>query len=205
MKLYYIIDAYCGWTYGFNHILTKFMEKHPELELEVINGGLFAGENKKRMADFQQAQTINKKIEAYYQMSFGQAYNQLFLDKEFTMDSLGPAQAFSVLKNHVAQNQLAHLSLDIQNLFFENGLNLSQAETYTSLLEKYQVPDFVKEELVDRLGKSDELHEDFIKSYEMGIQSFPTLLLEKDGKFFNLINQVQTVNDLERNFQSLAN
>lgn len=35
----------------------------------------------------------------------------------------------------------------------------------------------------------------------MGVTSFPTLLLEKDGNFFNLINQVRTVDDLEKNFQ----
>ena len=49
MKLYYIIDAYCGWTYGFNHIFTKFMQDHPDIEIEVINGGLFVGDNKKKM------------------------------------------------------------------------------------------------------------------------------------------------------------
>ncbi len=121
MKLYYIIDAYCGWTYGFNHIFTKFMQDHPDIEIEVINGGLFVGDNKKKMADFQQAQTINKQIESYYQMSFGDNYNQLFKDKDFTMDSLGPARAYSVLKNYVETSNHAQLTLDIQALFLKMG------------------------------------------------------------------------------------
>ncbi|HEL1620090.1 TPA: thioredoxin [Streptococcus suis] len=202
MKLYYIIDAYCGWTYGFNHIFTRFMQHHPDLEIEVINGGLFVGDNKKKMADFKQAQTINKQIETYYQMTFGEAYNQLFKDKYFTMDSLGPARAFSVLKNYVETHHHAQLTLDIQALFFEDGLDLSQADSYTSLIDTYHLPTKAMEELSSNLKQAESLHPDFIKAYEMGVTSFPTLLLEKDGNFFNLINQVRTVVDLEKNFQA---
>lgn len=201
MKLYYIIDAYCGWTYGFNHIFTRFMQHHPDLEIEVINGGLFVGDNKKKMADFKQAQTINKQIKTYYQMTFGDNYNQLFKDKDFTMDSLGPARAYSVLKNYVEPHQLAQLTFDIQTLFFEHGLDLSQADSYTSLIHTYQFSTKAMEELSSTLKQAENLHPDFIKAYEMEISSFPTLLLEKDGKFFNLINQVRTVDDLEKNFQ----
>lgn len=201
MKLYYIIDAYCGWTYGFNHIFTRFMQNHPDLDLEVINGGLFVGDNKKKMADFQQARAINKQIESYYQMSFGDNYNQLFKDKDFTMDSLGPARAYSVLKNYVEPHQLAQLTFDIQTLFFEHGLDLSQADSYTSLIHTYQFSTKAMEELSSTLKQAENLHPDFIKAYEMGVASFPTLLLEKDGNFYHLINQVRTVDDLEKNFQ----
>ncbi|MET3633743.1 thioredoxin [Streptococcus porcorum] len=205
MKLYYIIDAYCGWTYGFNHIFTRFMQHHPDLEIEVINGGLFVGDNKKKMADFKQAQTINKQIETYYQMTFGEAYNQLFKSKDFTMDSLGPARAYSVLKNYVEPHQLAQLTLDIQALFFEDGLDLSQAGSYASILDTYQLPQKAMEGLSSALKQAENLHPDFIKAYEMGVTSFPTLLLEKDGNFFNLIHQVRTVDDLEKNFQVACN
>ncbi|HFI0664693.1 TPA: thioredoxin [Streptococcus suis] len=201
MKLYYIIDTYCGWTYGFNHIFTKFMQDHPDIEIEVINGGLFVGDNKKKMVDFQQAQTINKQIESYYQMSFGDNYNQLFKDTNFIMDSLGPARAYSVLKNYVEPHQLAPLTLDIQTLFFEDGLDISQADSYTSLIGTYQLPTKAMEELSSILNQPESLHPDFIKAYEMGVTSFPTLLLEKDGNFFNLINKVRTVDDLEKIFQ----
>ncbi len=201
MKLYYIIDAYCGWTYGFNHIFTKFMQDHPDIEIDVINGGLFVGDNKKKMADFKQAQSINKQIESYYQMSFGDNYNQLFKDTNFIMDSLGPARAYSVLKNYVETPNHAQLTLDIQALFFEDGLDLSQADSYTSLIGSYQLPTKAMEELSSILNQPESLHPDFIKAYEMGVTSFPTLLLEKDGNFFNLINKVRTVDDLEKNFQ----
>ncbi|MGQ7461742.1 thioredoxin [Streptococcus suis] len=201
MKLYYIIDAYCGWTYGFNHIFTKFMQDHPDIEIEVINGGLFVEDNKKKMVDFLHAQTINKQIESYYQMSFGDNYNQLFKDKDFTMDSLGSAKAYSVLKNYVETHNHAQLTLDIQALFFEDGLDLSQADSYTSLIGSYQLPTKALEELASNLKQPESLHPDFIKAYEMGVTSFPTLLLEKDGNFFNLINKVRTVDDLEKNFQ----
>lgn len=203
MKLYYVFDAYCGWAYGFNHIFTQFMKKHPDVDLTIMSGGLFVGENKKRLIDYQRAQTINKRIENYYHMSFGEEYNRLFSDEHFTMDSLGPAQVFSILRQYVKSNQLAQLALDMQTLFFEKGLNLSYPETYKALFNTYQIPEHVMEEVSDRLHHTDELHEDFINAYKMGITSFPTLLLEKDGRLFNLIHQVQTADDLERVFQSM--
>lgn len=178
------------------------MQDHPDIEIEVINGGLFVGDNKKKMADFMQAQSINKQIETYYQISFGDNYNRLFKDKDFTMDSLGPARVYSVLKNYVETPNHAQLTLDIQALFFEDGLDLSQADSYTSLIGTYQLPTKAMEELSSILNQPENLHPDFIKAYEMGVTSFPTLLLEKDGNFFNLINQVRTVDDLEKNFQT---
>ena len=48
MKILYFWDAYCGWCYGFNKIFTKFYEKHSDVEIEIISGGLFFGDNSKK-------------------------------------------------------------------------------------------------------------------------------------------------------------
>lgn len=39
MKLIYVWDAICGWCYGFESVLTKFVRNHPELELKMVSGG----------------------------------------------------------------------------------------------------------------------------------------------------------------------
>ncbi len=43
MKLVYVFDAYCGWSYGFAPTLAELVRRHPDLDVEVVSGGLFTG------------------------------------------------------------------------------------------------------------------------------------------------------------------
>ena len=65
MKLYYIFDTYCGWCYGFESVLRPFVKAHPELEVEVISGGLF-GEGKPLSA-YSYMPLVNQKITGVYE------------------------------------------------------------------------------------------------------------------------------------------
>ena len=203
MKLYYIWDAYCGWTYGFAYPFTEFMKEHPELETEIISGGLFWGENKKKIMDFKEAQSINKKIEEYYGMAFGKDYNELFSSGNMIMDSLGPARVFSILRKHVSPERHVELTLDIQKIFFDEGKDLSCAASYDSIIGDYMLDNGVMDELKKALEEEEEAHQDFIKAHKLGIQSYPTLILEKDGNWYQLNRNVRSKEDLERNFSKL--
>lgn len=203
MKLYYIWDAYCGWSYGFNHIFLPFMDKHPELDLDIISGGLFSGDNVRPLRDFQVAKTINQKIETYYHMSFGQAYNDLLDEGVGVMDSLVPARALSVFKKYLPADQLLAIAFDLQKLFFEQGLNLADSHSYQNLLDKYQLPADLLDDLETSLNKTDQGHPDFILAQEMSVSSYPTLILEHKGKFYNMIQGAQTAQDLENRLQDI--
>ena len=43
MRFVYVFDAYCGWSYGFAPTLAEIVRRHPELDVEVVSGGLFTG------------------------------------------------------------------------------------------------------------------------------------------------------------------
>ena len=203
MKLYYIWDAYCGWSYGFNHIFQPFMDKHPELDLEIISGGLFRGDNVKPLRDFQMAKTINQKIESYYQMSFGDAYNKLLDEGIGIMDSLIPARALTFFKEHLPAQQLMAIAFDMQKLFFEEGLNLASANSYESVFEQYNIPSTLLGDLEDSLNQPEDSHPDFATAHQMGVSSYPTLILEHQGKFYNMIQGAQSAQDLEDRFQNI--
>ncbi len=205
MKLYYVWDAYCGWTYGFNYPFAEFMKEHPELETEIISGGLFWGKNKKKMVDFKEAQSINNKIEEYYHITFGKDYNELFSNKEMIMDSLGPARVFSTLKKYVPSERHVELTLDIQKIFFDKGKDLSKAENYASIIKKYHLNDEIMVELEKVLKEPEKAHQDFVKAYNLGIQSYPTLILEKDSNWYQLNRNVRNKEDLERNLTDCLN
>src|SRR2546430_8600662 len=41
-QLAYFADPLCSWCYGFSPELAKLLESHPELELDLVMGGLRA-------------------------------------------------------------------------------------------------------------------------------------------------------------------
>lgn len=203
MKLYYIWDAYCGWSYGFNHIFLPFMDKHPELDLEIISGGLFSGDNVRPLRDFQVAKTINQKIETYYHMSFGQAYNDLLDEGVGVMDSLVPARSLSFFKEHLPAQQLMSIAFDMQKLFFEEGLNLADSSSYQGLISTYQLDLHLLEDLQTALDQPGQDHPEFLRARQLGVQSYPTLLAEHKGEFYNIGQHVRQIQDLENNLEAL--
>ena len=43
MKLLFVGDPMCSWCYGFGKEMTALSERHPELPVEILVGGLRAG------------------------------------------------------------------------------------------------------------------------------------------------------------------
>lgn len=43
MRLVYVLDAYCGWSYGFAATLSELVLRQPDLQVDVVSGGLFTG------------------------------------------------------------------------------------------------------------------------------------------------------------------
>jgi len=43
MKLVLVADPMCSWCYGFGKEMTALQERHPEMTLEIVVGGLRAG------------------------------------------------------------------------------------------------------------------------------------------------------------------
>lgn len=179
------------------------MDKHPELDLEIISGGLFSGDNVRPLRDFQVAKTINQKIETYYHMSFGQAYNDLLDEGVGVMDSLVPARALAFFREHLPAQQLMPIAFDLQKLFFEQGLNLTSSSSYENLFRQYNLSLTLMKELEEVLNQPEDSHPDFTIARQMGVTSYPTLILEHKGKFYNMIQGAQTAQDLENRLQDI--
>lgn len=42
MKLVLVADPMCSWCYGFGKEMTTLQQRHPEMQLEIVLGGLRA-------------------------------------------------------------------------------------------------------------------------------------------------------------------
>ena len=118
MKILYFWDAYCGWCYGFDKIFTKFYENHTDVEIEIISGGLFIGDNSKKIKEYGFFQEGNKRISEMYNVEFGEKYNEVIEEGEMVLNSVHPAIAMDIVKELIPNSQILHFAYDIQCKFF---------------------------------------------------------------------------------------
>lgn len=201
MKLYYIWDAYCGWSYGFNHILKEFLSNHPDINLKMISGGLFIDEYARPIGEFSDMATTNQAITQLYGTGFGEAYAEVLRQGELVLDSAYPATAFALMKNQVAKHAQLDLAMAIQNAFFQDGKSLSDLTVYLDLARRFGLTKQVlRQELEQAFAHQDLAKEEFEVAETLGVTSYPTLVLEVDGHYAVLDTAIADVQAFEQVF-----
>lgn len=205
MKILYFWDAYCGWCYGFDKIFTKFYENHSDVEIEIISGGLFFGDNSKKIKEYGYFQEGNKKISEMYDVEFGEEYSKVLEEGEMILNSVHPAIAMDVVKEFIPNSKLLNFAYDIQCKFFIEGKSLSEVKTYVELSDKYEIDssDFALK-LTIAFKNSNPIHPDFIKTLDLGIEAYPTAVLEKDGEFYDLRGYATEPEDIEIHYNLIT-
>src|SRR4051794_31543408 len=120
MKLVYVFDAYCGWSYGFAPVMGEVAARHPELGVEVVSGGLFTGDRRVPIRQFGYVQGANAKIAELTGVEFGAAYDALIADGTFVMDSEDAAAGMAALRQ-AAPEQAVQLAEAVQRAFYLDG------------------------------------------------------------------------------------
>ena len=202
MRLYYIWDAYCGWCYGFDKHLTVFMENHPELDLDMLSGGLFAKGNEKTTKELAAYQSMNHEIANRYGVVFGEEFEKNF-QQDLEVNSLHIAKAFSVIRKYLPSQQHVSLGYRLQQAFYIEGQILSELETYQKVLDELSLNSSQILKEIEQAWSSDEEPDDFHKVSQLGVPTYPTLILEKDGKYYDLRGQATSAQELEKNYQQI--
>lgn len=95
MKLVYVVDGYCGWSYGFAPTFAQIVRRHPDMDVEVVCGGLFTGPRRVPIREFGYVQGANARITELTGVRFGAGYERLIADGSFVMDSEAAARVCS--------------------------------------------------------------------------------------------------------------
>lgn len=203
MKLYYIWDAYCGWCHGFGRVLDAFVEQHPELELVVLSGGLFdAG---RRIGDYPHIPGANQQISQIYGVTFEPAYQELLEQGDLVMNSLHAAAGFAILKEQVDSRLWVKLAKALQEAFYHQGQSLSEVTTYQVVMEAFGGDASLVGQQVEAAWAAGSKLEDVAQVRALEVPGFPTLLLEKDGHFYDLRRGASRLEELETNYQNILN
>jgi putative protein-disulfide isomerase len=175
MQLVYVLDAYCGWSYGFARTMAAVADRHPELPVEAVSGGLFTGSRRVPIREFGYVQGANARIAELTGVEFGPAYERLIADGSFVMDSEDAARGFAALRS-AAPARAAELAADLQEAFYRDGLSLSDPATYRKVAEAAGLDaDAVVRYFGSPAAEADAAA-DFRRSAQLGVEGFPTLL-----------------------------
>ncbi|PRD47717.1 DsbA family protein [Sphingobacterium haloxyli] len=201
LKLIYIWDAYCGWCYGFSTGLNEFHKMHPELPITVLSGGLFVGDRKRPISDYPHIPGANQRIEQLSGVKFGDAYQELLEKGNFVLDSEAAAKGFAALE-HFSSEKAYELAAAMQKAFYSEGKSLSEEATFREIADAFGLD---ADEVIKRF-KSDEAGRDSLKAFHtvhnLGVNSYPTLLLQKGEKLIKIGGGAMSAEKLEENFRT---
>ena len=201
MKLVYVFDAYCGWSYGFAPTLTELVRRRPDLDVEVVSGGLFTGSRRVPVREFGYVEGANAKISELTGADFGPGYAALIADGSFVMDSEAAARGVAALRQ-AAPERIVELTEAVQHAFYVDGRSLSEPETYRRLGEAAGLdPGAITTSFATGAVAA---QSDFARAAELGVHSYPTLLAMEGDSVTALAVGHATVDEIEARLELLT-
>lgn len=178
-KLIYVGDPMCSWCYGFSPELLEIVEAHKEtLQLELVMGGL-RPYNKESMTDLKSFLTHH--WEDVHKAS-GQEFSYGILDRsDLVYDTEPPSRAAIVVRELAPEKELTFFK-EIQKSFYKDNLDMSHSSSYHVVLKNLEIDTEEFDILYRSNVYKNRIKEDFERARLLGVSSFPTMLVEVDGK-----------------------
>ena len=184
-KLIYVGDPMCSWCYGISNELEEVRDHFREIaDFEIVMGGL-RPYNKETMTDLKSFLTHH--WDDVHKAS-GQPFNYNILnDGTITYDTEPPSRA-TVIVRSIAPEKAFQFFILIQKAFYQENKNMHLVESYYTALEALSVD---KTEFNEKFH-SDEMknlvRKDFERSRQMGVQGFPSLILQQGNQLKLIAN-----------------
>lgn len=184
-KLIYFGDPMCSWCYGFSPEMSEALDSLAEdVDFQLVMGGLrpYNTETMADLGDFLQHhwEDVNKRS--------GQPFSyEILKDKTFVYDTEPACRAVVLMRELKPESEFDFFK-KVQTEFYKENKNTNLTKTYAELAKEYGLD---KTEFAKKF-ESDEykakVNEDFTYSQNIGVRSFPTLIL-KNGENTYLIAQ----------------
>lgn len=182
-KLIYIGDPMCSWCYGFAPQLEKLVDQHKsKMDIELVTGGLrpYNTTPINEMKDFlsHHWEEVNNASQ--------QPFNYEILDRTDVKYDTEPSCRAVVVVRHMDAAKEFEFFKKTQEAFYFQNKDLRSVESYYPILEELGLD----KELFTKRFNSDEYKElvkqDFKRAVDLGINGFPSLLLQTKGKLIVL-------------------
>lgn len=202
MKLIFVGDPMCSWCYGFGKELSALVARVPDLELEIVLGGVRAGADDVLDEAGKRFRLQHwKRVEAVSGLPFNR---DAFMALEgFVYDTEPVCRAVVAARRYVGNSGLLNVFRALQNGFYAEGLDTTDGHVLTDIAVKalraagapVSVDEFYQTWAADETVEATQ--RDFAYARAIGVQSFPTLLLEEDNRVFTISSGYASVAELE--------
>jgi putative protein-disulfide isomerase len=183
--LIYVGDPMCSWCYGVSEEMSKVKEHFSEShDFKLMMGGL-RPYNTETMVDLKEFLTHH--WEEVQQQS-GQPFTYGILDNSnITYDTEPPCRAVVVVREMNPPKAFEFFKAVQKSFYYENK-NMHLTESYRSALEHVNISydEFAKE--FESPEAKEQVQSDFAASAELGVRSFPTLLLKQGDELTVVAN-----------------
>lgn len=199
----YVMDAYCGWCYGFSPRLREFEATNRHgIVFKVISGGLFIGERMAPLSAYPYIAEANANIARTTGASFGEPYQQLVAEGGFVMNSADAAAGLVALRV-LAPERGIHFAHRLQEAFYLHGRSLSDPDTIVDIAASEGLDTTRVRGLLAGEHARKEARSDFSLARQLGVSSYPTLLFIDGARVHNLPATGATVEVLNARLNEL--
>ncbi len=201
MKLIYVFDPLCGWCYGFSHVITEFAVAHPEMDVEVVAGGMVLGERVGPLADIAPyLRGAYKNVEERTGVTFGEAYlNELFGEATMTMDSEPPSRALAAFRAiNPNEHAVLRFASAIQKAIYYDGVAPRDVSAWVALAVQNGLDARAFEAAYNDPATEKAMLSGFGKSDALGVTGFPTVVVAHNEKLYAIARGYADLAALER-------
>ena len=185
MSLYYAHDPMCSWCFGFRPVWKEVTDWcQGKLSIEYLMGGLAAD------SDEEMPQSMQNDIQSYWRKieSFipGTEFNfDFWSNNKPRRSTYRSCRAVICARTQQPEKQLEMVRL-IQNAYYQQAKNPSDSEPLIECAKEcgLNVERFEKD--LDADYTKDLLRLEMLQCHQLGLNSFPSLLLEKEGEFISI-------------------
>lgn len=205
-RLIYVYDALCGWCYGFSPVIRRLHDTYQDqFTFDVMSGGMMTGPRSQPISESMgYIRSALRIVEEQTCVDFGQAYVENILDPgTYISDSNKPGQAMTLFRVLQTGRDI-EFAATLQNALYRDGIDLNVDAHYGPLVEPYGVdPD----EFVAHLNDAaivDQTTQEFALVAQMGINGFPSVIVEKGDELFLVARGYLSYDDLVANISRAA-
>ncbi len=176
--LVYVGDPMCSWCYGLSDELTAVIDHYGDnINYELVMGGL-RPYNTETMVDLKSFLTHHWEDVA---KASGQPFTYTILDDAtITYDTEPPSRAVMIVRE-MDEAKGFEFFKKVQRAFYVENRNMHLVESYIDLVEQMDIDAEEFKSKFDSAAAKSEIKQDFQRSSELGVRSFPTILVIKDG------------------------
>lgn len=176
--LIYVGDPMCSWCYGFGHEIEDVItELGEDVQLEMVMGGL-------RPYDTQTMTDLKDFLTDHWNdvhEASGQPFQYGILDTELIYDTEPSCRAVMIVRELQPSTVMAYFH-KVQTAFYAENKNPHLTNTYADIAVSMGLN---RETFVKKFESKEYkalIKNDFLRASQLGVRSFPTVLLSVKGK-----------------------